>query len=63
MSASDIWKPVHQPTRREIEQREKERAAQREIPQPIPGRPGFTIDKNGRFGYNPSDDPTGRAYK
>lgn len=62
---TDVWKPVHQPTRRELEERERKAQELNSTPQPVPGRPGFTIC-NGRLQYDPSKDPShayyGRCY-
>jgi hypothetical protein len=53
----DIFKPVHRPTRREEDRRKAELEAQRAKPQPIKDKPGFFIDKDGRFSYDPAKDP------
>jgi len=59
----DVWKPVHQPTRRELEQRKAAEEARRAQPRPVEGKPGFSIDKDGRWSYDPDKDPQKRAYK
>jgi hypothetical protein len=60
---SDIWKSVKKiPTRREEEAREAARRVAAAKPKPY-GKPGFTIDSEGRISYDPGQDPKGQAYK
>jgi len=62
--ASDIWQPVKRvPTRREEEAKAAERKAQAAQPHPVPGKPGFFIDGQGRMSYNPDLDKNKQAYK
>ena len=61
---SDIWQPVGKvPTQREIEARAAKRKAEAAKPKPIPGKPGFTIDGEGRMSYDPYADLKKQAYK
>jgi len=61
---SDIWKPVHQPTRRELEERRKAEAEAKSKPGPYDrSKPGFMIDSEGKMSYDPALDPDQKAYK
>lgn len=59
----NIWQPVGRvPTRREEEERKAERKAIAESPRPVDGKPGFTIDAQGRMSYNPGRDKNHPLY-
>lgn len=58
----DVWKPLPSPNRRDEDKRKAEREALNSKPRPY-GKPGFSIDKDGKISYDPAGDPGGKAYK